>query len=106
MDPREPRSISREKSPAWWRSQDQQYSRTSSTGKRDGKAQDIAETGAGQHGVATAMAARLLGLKAEIYMGREDRRDRGQRLKNETARASVHPVHSGSKTAQDAINER
>src|SRR5437879_12356802 len=71
-----------------------------------GKRRIIAETGAGQHGVATAMACAALGLAAEIYMGSEDmerQRLNGYRMKMLGAR--VHPVDSGSKTLKDAINE-
>jgi len=74
--------------------------------KRMGKRRIIAETGAGQHGVATAMACAALGLKAEVYMGSEDM-DR-QKLNVYRMRmlgAKVHPVESGSKTLKDAINE-
>lgn len=74
--------------------------------KRMGKKRVIAETGAGQHGVATAMACAVLGLKAEIYMGVEDiRRQRLNMFRMELLGAKVHPVKSGSKTLKDAINE-
>lgn len=74
--------------------------------KRMGKKRIIAETGAGQHGVATAMACAVLGLKAEIYMGVEDiRRQRLNMFRMELLGAKVHPVKSGSKTLKDAINE-
>ncbi len=74
--------------------------------KRMGKKRIIAETGAGQHGVATAMACAVLGLKAEIYMGVEDiRRQRLNMFRMELLGAKVHPVRSGSKTLKDAINE-
>lgn len=71
-----------------------------------GKHRVIAETGAGQHGVATATAAALLGLEAVIYMGTEDMRR--QRLNVERMRllgATVVGVESGSRTLKDAINE-
>ena len=74
--------------------------------KKMGKRRIIAETGAGQHGVATAMACAALGLHAEVYMGSEDM-DR-QRLNVYRMRmlgAKVHPVESGSKTLKDAISE-
>jgi tryptophan synthase beta chain len=71
-----------------------------------GKERIIAETGAGQHGVATAIACALLGLKAEIYMGTEDiERQRLNVFRMRLMEAEVHPVESGSKTLKDAINE-
>lgn len=74
--------------------------------KRMGKSRVIAETGAGQHGVATAMACALLGLKAEIYMGAEDvRRQKLNVFRMNLLGAEVYPVESGSKTLKDAINE-
>ena len=74
--------------------------------KRLGKKRIIAETGAGQHGVATAMACAALGLKAEIYMGEEDmERQRINVLRMRLLGAEVHPVRSGSRTLKDAINE-
>jgi len=74
--------------------------------KRMGKKRVIAETGAGQHGVATAMACAALGLKAEVYMGVEDmRRQRLNVFRMKLLNAEVHPVESGSKTLKDAINE-
>ncbi|MCX8161572.1 MAG: tryptophan synthase subunit beta [Candidatus Bathyarchaeota archaeon] len=74
--------------------------------KRMGKRRVIAETGAGQHGVATAMACAALGLKAEIYMGLEDvKRQRLNVFRMQLLGAKVHPVESGSKTLKDAINE-
>ena len=74
--------------------------------KRMGKSRIIAETGAGQHGVATAMACALLGLKAEIYMGAEDiRRQNLNVFRMKLLGAEVHTVESGSKTLKDAINE-
>lgn len=74
--------------------------------RRMGKRRVIAETGAGQHGVATAMACAALGLRCEIYMGEVDmgrQRMNVQRMK--LLGAEVHPVSSGSKTLKDAINE-
>jgi tryptophan synthase beta chain len=71
-----------------------------------GKARVIAETGAGQHGVATATAAAFLGLACTVYMGSEDMRR--QRLNVDRMRllgAEVVPVDSGSRTLKDAINE-
>jgi tryptophan synthase beta chain len=74
--------------------------------KRMGKKRVIAETGAGQHGVATAIACAALGLKAEVYMGTEDmRRQRLNVFRMKLLGAEVHPVESGSKTLKDAINE-
>lgn len=74
--------------------------------KKMGKRRVIAETGAGQHGVATAMACAALGLKAEVYMGTEDmERQRLNVFRMRLLGAEVHPVDSGSKTLKDAINE-
>jgi len=74
--------------------------------KKMGKRRIIAETGAGQHGVATAMACAALGLAAEIYMGSEDmERQRLNVYRMKMLGARVHPVDSGSKTLKDAINE-
>ena len=74
--------------------------------KRMGKKRIIAETGAGQHGVATAMACASLGLKAEIYMGYVDTlRQKQYVFRMELLGAKVHAVKSGSKTLKDAINE-
>ena len=74
--------------------------------KRMGKRRVIAETGAGQHGVATAIACSVLGLTAEIYMGIEDmRRQRLNVFRMKLLGAKVHPVSSGSATLKDAINE-
>ncbi len=73
--------------------------------KRMGKMRLIAETGAGQHGVATAMAAAVLGLKAEIYMGTDDMaRQRLNVFRMKLLGAEVHSVEAGSKTMKDAIN--
>jgi len=66
----------------------------------------IAETGAGQHGVATAIACAALGLKAEVYMGTEDmKRQKLNVFRMKLLGADVHPVDSGSRTLKDAINE-
>lgn len=74
--------------------------------KKLGKRRVIAETGAGQHGVATAMACAVLGLRAEVYMGREDmERQRLNVFRMNLLGAKVHPVDSGSRTLKDAINE-
>ena len=70
------------------------------------KSRLIAETGAGQHGVATATVAALFGLKCEIFMGDEDiRRQAINVFKMKLLGAKVTPVHSGSKTLKDAMNE-
>ena len=74
--------------------------------KSMGKKRVIAETGAGQHGVATAIACAALGLQAEVYMGIEDmKRQRLNVFRMKLLGAKVHPVESGSKTLKDAINE-
>ncbi|MCD8201365.1 MAG: tryptophan synthase subunit beta [Clostridia bacterium] len=74
--------------------------------KRMGKTRLIAETGAGQHGVATATVAALLGLDCEIFMGEEDvRRQALNVYKMELLGASVRPVTSGTATLKDAVNE-
>ncbi len=74
--------------------------------KRMGKRRIIAETGAGQHGVATATAAALMGLECEVYMGRKDTvRQAMNVFRMELAGARVIPVDSGTKTLKDAINE-
>ena len=74
--------------------------------KRMGKTRVIAETGAGQHGVATAMACAVLGLKAEIYMGTEDiERQKLNVFRMNLMGTKVHPVESGSRTLKDSINE-
>jgi tryptophan synthase beta chain len=74
--------------------------------KRMGKRRVIAETGAGQHGVAAATAAALLGLTCEVYMGTEDmRRQALNVVRMRLLGATVTPVHAGSRTLKDAINE-
>src|SRR5579884_1948327 len=74
--------------------------------KRMRKPRVIAETGAGQHGVATAMACAVLGLKSEVYMGTEDmERQKLNVYRMKLLGANVLPVSSGSKTLKDAINE-
>ncbi|MBE3097459.1 MAG: pyridoxal-phosphate dependent enzyme, partial [Planctomycetes bacterium] len=73
---------------------------------RMGKKRLIAETGAGQHGVATATAAALLGLECEIYMGTEDiRRQRLNVFRMQVLGARVVGVGTGQRTLKDAINE-
>jgi len=74
--------------------------------RRMGKTRIIAETGAGQHGVATATAAALLGLECVVYMGEEDtRRQALNVVRMRMLGARVVPVTIGSKTLKDAINE-
>jgi len=73
---------------------------------RMGKKRVIAETGAGQHGVATAMAAAVFGLQCEVYMGTEDiRRQALNVFRMELMGARVVPVESGQRTLKDACNE-
>ena len=74
--------------------------------KKMGKTRIIAETGAGQHGVATATAAALLGLECEIFMGEEDTiRQALNVYRMELLGAKVHAVKSGTRTLKDAVNE-
>ncbi|MGE0267655.1 MAG: tryptophan synthase subunit beta [Candidatus Omnitrophota bacterium] len=74
--------------------------------QRMGKSRIIAETGAGQHGVATATAAALMGLKCVIYMGEEDTKRQALNVyRMKLLGAEVIPVTSGSKTLKDAMNE-
>ncbi|PSU48668.1 tryptophan synthase subunit beta [Photobacterium frigidiphilum] len=74
--------------------------------KRMGKKEIIAETGAGQHGVATALACALLGLKCRVYMGAKDiERQSPNVFRMKLMGATVIPVHSGSSTLKDACNE-
>lgn len=74
--------------------------------KKMGKARVIAETGAGQHGVATATAAALLGLECRIYMGREDMERQALNVyRMELLGAEVNAVTSGTQTLKDAVNE-
>ncbi|MDQ4148891.1 MAG: tryptophan synthase subunit beta [Actinomycetota bacterium] len=73
---------------------------------RMGKKRVIAETGAGQHGVATAAAAAYFGIPCEVYMGREDtRRQRLNVARMKVLGTTVHPVATGTQTLKDAINE-
>lgn len=73
---------------------------------RMGKKRIIAETGAGQHGVASATAAALLGLQCDVYMGTEDmRRQRPNVIRMQMLGAKVIGVDSGSRTLKDALNE-
>ena len=74
--------------------------------KKMGKTRIIAETGAGQHGVATATAAALLGMECEIFMGKEDTRRQALNVyRMELLGATVHPVTTGTQTLKDAVNE-
>jgi tryptophan synthase beta chain len=74
--------------------------------KQMGKTRIIAETGAGQHGVATATACALMGLPCEVYMGAEDVRRQAPNVRRmELLGAQVHAVTSGSATLKDAMNE-
>lgn len=74
--------------------------------KKMGKKRVIAETGAGQHGVATATAAALMGLECEIFMGLEDTKRQALNVfRMELLGARVHSVTSGTQTLKDAVNE-
>lgn len=74
--------------------------------KKMGKTRVIAETGAGQHGVATATAAALLGLECEVFMGKEDTDRQALNVyRMELLGAKVHPVTTGTQTLKDAVNE-
>ena len=74
--------------------------------KRMGKTRVIAETGAGQHGVATATAAALLDMECEIFMGKEDTDRQALNVyRMQLLGAKVHPVTSGTQTLKDAVNE-
>lgn len=73
--------------------------------KKMGKTRVIAETGAGQHGVATATAAALLGLECEVFMGKEDTRRQALNVyRMELLGAKVHAVTTGTMTLKDAVN--
>ena len=74
--------------------------------KKMGKTRIIAETGAGQHGVAAATAAALLGMECEVFMGKEDTERQVLNVyRMELLGAVVHPVTSGTMTLKDAVNE-
>ena len=74
--------------------------------KKMGKTRVIAETGAGQHGVATATAAALLGMDCEIFMGKEETERQALNVfRMELLGAKVHAVTSGTQTLKDAVNE-
>ena len=74
--------------------------------KKMGKTRIIAETGAGQHGVATATACALMDMECEIFMGEEDTKRQALNVfRMELLGAKVHPVKSGSRVLKDAVNE-
>lgn len=74
--------------------------------KKRGKTRVIAETGAGQHGVATATAAAFMGLKCEIFMGEEDTQRQALNVyRMELLGAKIHAVTSGTRVLKDAVNE-
>ncbi|MCL2213450.1 MAG: pyridoxal-phosphate dependent enzyme, partial [Oscillospiraceae bacterium] len=74
--------------------------------KKMGKVRLIAETGAGQHGVASATAAALLGMECEVFMGKQDTDRQALNVyRMELLGAKVHPVTSGTQTLKDAVNE-
>src|ERR671918_2028980 len=74
--------------------------------KKMGKKRIIAETGAGQHGVGTALASAVLGLECEIYMGLKDtERQKLNVFRMKLLGSKVHPVKSGTQTLKDAIND-
>ena len=74
--------------------------------KQMGKTRLIAETGAGQHGVATATAAALLGMECEVFMGQEDTRRQALNVyKMRLLGAQVHPVATGTATLKDAVSQ-
>jgi tryptophan synthase beta chain len=74
--------------------------------RRMGKTRLMAETGAGQHGVATATAAALFGMECEVFMGDEDIRRQAPNVQRmQFLGAKIHPVHSGTATLKDAMSE-
>ena len=74
--------------------------------KKMGKIRVIAETGAGQHGVATATVAALMGMECEVFMGREDTERQALNVyRMRLLGAKVHPVDSGTGTLKDAVSE-
>lgn len=74
--------------------------------KKMGKTRVIAETGAGQHGVATATAAALMGMECEVFMGEEDTKRQALNVyRMRLLGATVHPVSSGTGTLKDAVSE-
>ena len=74
--------------------------------KKMGKTRVIAETGAGQHGVATATAAALMGMECEVFMGEEDTQRQSLNVyKMRLLGAKVHPVTTGTATLKDAVSE-
>jgi tryptophan synthase beta chain len=88
------------------RAQDQQRARPDLLARRMGKTRIIAETGAGQHGVATATACARFGLKCVVYMGAVDiERQKPNVFRMKLLGAEVRPVQSGARTLKDAMNE-
>lgn len=86
--------------------QDQQRTWSGAPGKKMGKTRVIAETGAGQHGVATATAAALMGMECEVFMGKEDTERQALNVyKMRLLGAKVHAVTSGTATLKDAVSE-
>lgn len=74
--------------------------------KRMGKTRVIAETGAGQHGVATATVAAMMGMECEVFMGKEDTERQALNVyRMKLLGAKVHPVESGTATLKDAVSE-
>ena len=74
--------------------------------KKRGKTRVIAETGAGQHGVATATAAAMMGMECEVFMGEEDTKRQALNVyRMRLLGATVHPVTSGTRTLKDAVSE-
>ncbi|MBR6229759.1 MAG: tryptophan synthase subunit beta [Eubacterium sp.] len=74
--------------------------------KKMGKTRVIAETGAGQHGVATATAAAMMGMECEVFMGEEDTKRQALNVyRMRLLGATVHPVTSGTRTLKDAVSE-
>jgi len=74
--------------------------------KKMGKTRVIAETGAGQHGVATATAAAFMGMECEVFMGEEDTKRQALNVfRMELLGTKVHPVMTGTRTLKDAVNE-
>ncbi len=104
---RRSKSLSEERGSEPYRStQDQQRSGTGFTCKKMGKTRVIAETGAGQHGVATATAAALMGMECEVFMGKEDTERQALNVyRMRLLGAKVHAVTSGTATLKDAVSE-
>ncbi len=88
-------------------SQNQQCSWAGFLAKKMGKTRVIAETGAGQHGVATATAAALMGMECEIFMGKEDTERQALNVyRMRLLGAKVNAVTSGTATLKDAVSEQ